>query len=278
MDAWIYFFNQLESYQLASIAGLGLLAGILGGLLGVGGGVIIIPALALILGPNQHLYQATAMIASVAISIPAALRHHKAGAINSKVLASMLPAAVTCILLGVYLSNLPLFQDPAGQRLLQRILAGFMVYVIYLNLLKLRAKKNTAQIIPPKLSKTRGASVGGVMGTLAGLLGIGGGAIAVPLQQVILHIPLRSCIANSSAVICISSIFGAIYKNMTLSTSSAFAFPGLALAGLLIPGAILGGRLGAKLTHLLPLKIVRMIFILLLSLGAYKLAGIPFFS
>ncbi len=284
MEQWQQFFNQYELYQWFIVAGLGLIAGILGGLLGVGGGVIILPGLAIILGQNQHIYQAAAMISNVAVCIPAALRHNKAGVLKKSVLINVLPATIIFILVGVYLSNLDIFKSSDGQAYLRYTMGAFMIYVIFANLKKLHLSKpqkmesnraKTEQNEPKReeteqITSKRGLLIGIIVGTIAGLLGIGGGSISVPLQQTILKIPLRSCIGNSSAIIAVSAFFGAIYKNTSVQTEAGFAYPGIAIALILIPGAIFGGRIGAKLTHVLPLKTVRIIFILLLTVGAYK--------
>ncbi|MEL7088995.1 MAG: sulfite exporter TauE/SafE family protein, partial [Planctomycetota bacterium] len=213
--------------ELLAIAGLGLAAGTLGGMLGVGGSVLMIPGLVFILGRptgvEQHLYQAAAMIANVAVSVPAALRHRRAGAMTPAALRWMLPAALGCVVLGVWLSNLPVFAGQDGGTWLGRLLAVFLVYVIVVNVQKLRrpsASPSTGPSNTEDLSGAtpqRGLTVGAVMGTLAGLLGIGGGAVAVPLQQTLMRLPLRRCIGNSSAVICVSAAAGAIYKNVTLA-------------------------------------------------------------
>lgn len=266
---------------------LGLLAGALGGMLGVGGSVVMIPGLAILFSfnksaePNQHLFQASAMIVNVVVSVPAMLRHRKAGALVSDALVWMLPAALVFILVGVWVSNLPVFEGAAGGRWLGRLLAVFLVYVIVLNSLKLRTRTPAEQVDAKHVTPARGLTVGAVMGTIAGLLGIGGGAIAVPLQQVLMKLPLRNCIGNSSAIICISAGVGAIYKNATLAqhTSIAGANPidwhtSLLIAVLLAPTAWFGSRLGAGLTHRLPLRQVRVAFILLMAVAAWKMAAI----
>ena len=185
---------------------LGLLAGTLGGLLGVGGSTIIIPGLTLILGYNQHLYQAAAMIANVAVSIPAAARHRKAGTVCGPILIWILPVALVCVLVGVWLSNLELFRGVQGGLWLGRVLSGFLVYVIFVNIRRLN-RRPTASELPvaePRQTsgdvtvtenlvsgyRARAGFVGVAMGLVAGLLGIGGGAIAVPLQQMVLRLSL----------------------------------------------------------------------------------------
>ena len=84
------------------------------------------------------------------------------------------------------------------------------------------------------------------MGLIAGLLGIGGGANAVPLQHMVLRLPFRTCIANSSAVICVTATLGAVYKNATLGQHGYDWHESLALGWLLAPSCWLGGYLGAR--------------------------------
>ncbi len=253
----------------------GLAAGLLGGLLGVGGSVIIIPGLTIILGRNQHLYQASAMIVNVAISLPATWQHKRAGAVVPPVIRWMMPAAALWVLIGVRISNLVIFQGKTGQLWLGRLLAIFLVYVIIANVRKLirpPAVNPTGDL--PVIRPVRAVAAGTIMGLIAGLLGIGGGAIAVPLQQVMLRLPLRNCIANSAAVICLSASIGAVYKNISLDLHGLSWIDGVALACLLAPTAWLGGHIGAILTHRLPLRQVRLAFILLMIIAMIKMSGL----
>jgi uncharacterized membrane protein YfcA len=260
---------------VAVIAGVGLIAGLGGGLLGIGGSIIIIPGLTLAFGYDQHLYQASAMIANVAVSVPAAFAHRRAGAMHGPTLKWMAPAAMVCVLIGVWLSNL--FEGEAASLWLSRTLAVFLAYVIYVNLRRLvggrRETPEAADTIPAP--RTRRTAVGSAMGLLAGLLGIGGGALAVPMQQVALKLPLKSAIANSSAIICLSAAIGAIYKNASLAQHGVRPVEGLLLAAVLVPTAWLGGGLGARLTHTLPLGYVRLAFLVLLTVAAWKMAALP---
>ncbi len=290
--------------DIIQVALLGLAAGTLGGMLGVGGSVVMIPGLVFILGrptgTEQHLYQAAAMIANVAVAVPAALRHRRAGAMTPAALRWMLPAALVCVVVGVALSNLPVFAGKDGGVWLGRLLAVFLVYVIYANVQKLITSRPGRDLTgpgavangppitsspstedTPRATPARGLAVGTLMGTTAGLLGIGGGAIATPLQQTLMKLPLRSCIANSSAIICVSAAVGAVYKNLSLSSqplppgSEPLTWvAGLTLGLLLAPTAFLGGRLGASLTHTLPLRTIRLAFIALMVVACWKMAAL----
>lgn len=287
--------GEFVASELLIIAGIGLMAGVLGGMLGVGGSLIMIPALVYLYGQgagsgdsgvfgprdefDQHLYQAAAMAVNVAVAVPATWRHYQARAIQPGVLRWMMPAAIGLILVGVAVSNLPIFADGRGPTWLGRVLAVFLVYVIAVNIRRLiKARSAPTQPAndpaPEPAAPTPGGSglVGAMMGFAAGLMGIGGGAIAVPMQQVILRQRLRNCIANSAAVMCVSAGIGAAYKMMSLPGSALG--PALTVAALLAPTAIVGGWIGGKLTHTVPIRGVRLVWIVLLTAAAWKMAAL----
>ena len=264
--------------ELLIPAAIGLIAGLLGGLLGIGGSIIIIPGLILYLsqtgryeGSVQHLLQAAAMICNVFVAAPSVLAHWRAGMIMKSVTLPLVPAALAGILLGVYVSDTSLFARQNGVYLAM-ILAGFMVYVAGYNGFRLMTNTDLEHGFderpgPPVVGV---GSVGLVMGFFAGLLGIGGGAICVPMQQILLRIPLRRAIANSAVtIVCVSSV-GAVFKNATLSIHHGIAVTqSLQLAAMLIPTAIVGSYVGGKLTHALPRRVLRLVFIVFMLLVAY---------
>ena len=268
---------------IAIIAAVGLAAGVLGGMLGIGGSVLMIPAMVILFGQgtkdpgfNQHLYQAAAMITNVFVIAPATYRHARAGAVRTDVLKRLMPIAAVFIFVGVLVSTLPVFDPEAevlgasGPTWLGRLFAAFLAYVIILNTVRFfRGRREVKG--DERLDTWRIASVGVVMGFVAGLLGIGGGALAVPMQQVLLRLPLRQCIANSAAVICLTASVGAVAKNLALPPACD-AVDAIKLAGLLAPTAINGGYLGGALTHKLPVPAVRAIFIALMATAGWQMA------
>jgi len=269
---------------------VGLAAGLVGGLLGVGGSIIIIPAMVIYLshaptgyaGPTQHLLQAAAMICNVFVAAPSVLAHRRAGAIMPEVVVLLVPAAIGANLLGVAVSNSPWFARENGAYLAM-ILAGFLVYVAGYNAWRLAeqaGEKGTGTSCrngPSGASHKRCLSpfpvllVGLLMGFVGGLLGIGGGAIGVPLQQVLLKIPLRRAIANSATTIVFSAALGAVVKNATLAEHGVAVADSLRLAAMLIPTAIVGSYLGGRLTHRLPRKALRAAFIVFMLVIACRL-------
>lgn len=258
---------------------IGLLAGILGGLLGVGGSVIIIPGLILYFsytaqgysGHQQHLVQAAAMICNVFIAAPAVLAHRRAGALMKPVVARLIPAALIGIVAGVTWSNASIFARQNG-RYLAVLLAVFLGYVVLYNLIRLFSRTSLTERFDPDrpIAAWKVYLVGLPMGLTAGLLGIGGGAICVPAQQLLLRLPLRRAIANSAATILFTALAGAIYKNATLGAHHVSPAASLHLALLLVPTAVIGSYCGGRLTYRLDRRLLRIAFIVLMSVVAVQ--------
>ena len=254
---------------------IGLTAGLLGGLLGIGGSIIIIPGLIFYFsytaqgysGQTQHELQAAAMVCNLFIAVPAVVAHRRANAIMKPVAVRLIPAALVGIFLGVAISNSSTFARENG-RYLAMILSGFMAYVVIYNLIRLLGKGSLSADFDPagRITTWKIVCVGLPMGLMAGLLGVGGGALCVPAQQIFLRIPLRRAIANSATAIACTAIFGAIYKNATLGLHGVSAVSALRLALLLAPTAVIGSYIGGHLTHRLSGKVLRIAFIVLMTI------------
>jgi len=261
------------------LLGIGLVAGGFGGLLGVGGGIITLPAMALILGRNhppeyQHVYQAAAMIVTIFITAPSARWHYRQKAVTGQIVKWTIPSALVSILVGVKASNLSMFSGQ-GALYLRQILGVFLLYVLGYNLYRLAAGYRLPEPSVEQLNQLGAikpiAMVGAPMGFLGGLLGIGGGSLCVPLQQVFLRIPLRHAIANSTVTMLSVGIFGAAYKMLTLPMGSEAVKYALHITAALTPTCFIGGYVGSKLTYILPRDIVRLVFSLLMLYAGVKL-------
>lgn len=265
----------LISYpQGLAIVGLGLAAGIMGGLTGLGGSLVTIPGMTMALGYDQHLYQATAMVANLAVAIPAAWEHRRRKALEPRSLIRMAPVAVIFVIVGVWLSNRSVFAGIEGGKWLGRVLALFLVYVIFLNLSGRKLGEGLDERFGGRITPWRSATVGGLAGIVSGLLGLSGGIILVPMRQLVLGLPLRRSIANSAALTCLNCVVGAVYKNATLSVHGGRWQDSLLLAAVLSPTCWVGGRLGARLTHRLPLRVVRATVVALMVVATVKMAAL----
>ncbi len=256
---------------------LGLLAGALGGLVGVGGSIVIIPVLTLLMGRDQHLSQAAAMIINVLVAAASLLQHYRARAVHWAVVFRLVPFGLVMVLLGVAVSN------AVHGEILTKLYGGFLLYVIAFSVTKLVGDhRRDTEPSAPRTGWLRVGSVGATMGFVAGLLGIGGAPVSIPMLQRIAHLPLREAIAVTSAAMVITSVAGAVVKNATLSTLTDAAGESLGLgfhdsfllASFLAPTAVLGALAGAKLTHVLPVQWVRVAFILLMIWACVEMLGV----
>ncbi len=258
----------MQVWDYIMLLPVGLLAGTCGGLLGIGGSVVMIPAMCLLAGPQrQHLYQAVALIVNFFVVAPAVIRHRQAGATLWPVTRLMVPSAMVGVVAGVYLSELPVFHG-AGQGYLQIGFAVFLGYVFVQNLLRLRWPRHAAgrpETNPADLSKPAIVALVGIpTGLLGGLLGVGGGLLAVPAQQVVLKLRLPNAIANSATTILWSSVLGALLKNAHLSQHGFSWRQAILMALCLIPTAMIGSWYAAAKVHRWPVRVIRTAFAVLL--------------
>lgn len=268
----------MDVVELLVFAVIGVVAGSVGGLLGIGGSTIFIPAATLLFGEDQQAYQAAAMILNAFVAITATIKHARNGLLRKRLLIPMGVAASILVLVGVALSN---HLDGAT---LARLFGVLLLAIAVNEVRQLVRRKRSGATIPDEDQEIRPAnspilvSIGAAMGFMGGLLGIGGGTVGVPLLKVAGRLPLRLSIANAAAVTVPLAIIGAFYKNLTLPTLPGYAdgtaSHALLIAAALIPGAIVGSWLGAELVHRLPLLAIRIAFLALLLFAGTRMLGL----
>lgn len=254
---------------ILELGAVGLLAGVLGGLAGVGGSMIMLPAMHWLLGDPRasvhHMYMAAAMTVNIAVALPAAWRHNKSGAVRHDLLKPLMTSTIAAVVVGVLVGNLV---QGDGLRV---GLGVFLLCYCTFNIWRVARRHVETGRDMERVGTGTLALEGGATGFIGGLLGLGGGVMLVPLLQLLSRVPLKESIATSSAVIWASAIVGAGLKMGTLSAEGERWTDALLLAGILAPTAILGGVLGAALTQKLPTVWVRVAITLLLMVAAAKL-------
>lgn len=266
--------------QACAVAAIGLLAGILGGLAGVGGSVFILPALHIVFSPLifgepadlqiHHLYMAAGMTVNFAVSLPAALRHHRQGAVRVPLLRTLIPVTSLAGVGGVYLSN---FFHGETLRLL---LAFFLILYCTWNLsiiARPRRRSASGQGRVETATPSRLAACGTATGILGGLLGLGGGFLLVPLLQLVCNLRLKQAIATSSAVLVVTAAISAILKLATLSQLGESVGKAAIYIACLAPTAVIGSLLGSRWLHVMPVTAVRTVMTFLILAAATKLIG-----
>ena len=257
---------------------LGGLAGLLGGLLGIGGGLVMIPAMILLFGERLygvnsiHVFKLAALGTAVVLSIPAIAAHARARAVVPRMLAGIILFGLVGVGVGVGLGRL--FANEQAV-LLRRLFGAFMLVSVAVNLWRRRkAGEEYGRDHSPVASRWAviGSIVGMPAGVIAGLLGVGGGVWAVPVQNYVLGVRLPNAIANSACMIIALAAGASAMQSVALTYFDGVGpADGWWLALWLSPGAVIGGWFGARLTHRLPVAHVRNTFYVLLVITGLKL-------
>ncbi len=254
------------------LLGAGLFSGLLAGLLGIGGGTVLVPLLvALHYSPLQAV--ATSSLAIAITSSSGSWQNWRMGYLDwQRVLGLGVPALVTAQL-GVYLAD----RLPATG-----LLYGFgslLLLNIFLVQLRRQLEKRakgssssahmtdlaTENPLPHPQSPSKiylwivRFGTGGAAGLLAGLFGVGGGVIMVPLQMLLLQEPIKLAIQTSLGVIVLTAI--AAVAGHTVA-SNVLYLPGF-LLGL---GGLMGAQISTRYLPKLPDSIVTFLFNALLAL------------
>lgn len=250
---------------------LGAVAGFCAGLFGIGGGLIVVPALAYLLQAQMPAGAPLMQIAvgtSLATIIPTALSslsaHHRRGAVLWPVCLRLIPGLTLGAALGSGIA------DNISSNAMRYLFAVFMFAVA----LQMASGRNPAG--RRDLPGPAGMSVaGGVIGVLSALVGIGGGTLTTPFL-LWCRTGIRQAIATSAACglpIAIAGTAGYLLAGINESGlppgSSGYIYWPAVIA--ITATSILTAPLGARLTHALPVTQLRRLFAALLALVALRL-------
>jgi uncharacterized membrane protein YfcA len=253
--------------ELLAYLGTGALAGLLAGLLGVGGGLVIVPALAALFSLRDfptdslmHFAIGTSLATIVPTSIASLLSHHRRGAIHWQAVRGLAPGIVPGAVGGAWLAGQ--ITSP-GLRLL---FGGFELLVA---LQLLAGRQPTGH--HPLTGASRLGLVGAVIGAVSALLGIGGGTLTVPFL-LWNRVDILRAVASAAACGLPVAITGAVAFGAGAAGSGGAPggmYTGFiywpAVAGIAAT-SILAAPLGARLAHYLPKTVLQRIFALVLAL------------
>nr|VFK13399.1 MAG: Uncharacterized membrane protein YfcA [Candidatus Kentron sp. LFY] len=253
--------------DIASLLLLGVVAGILAGLLGIGGGVVIVPVLFWILGaraemPTAHLMHialGTSLATIVVTSLSSIRAHHRRGAVQWPIVGKLAPGLVIGVLLGAVVAD-ALSSD--GLRLF---------FAVFILLISVRLGFDIE--VHPRRQLPGGAGIGiaGLfIGKISALVGIGGGTLTVPFL-LWCNVPIRHAVATSAAggfPIAVAGTAGFMATGWHVADLPAWSsgyvyWPAFAA---IAPVSLLFAPLGAKLAHTLPVDVLKRLFAVYLVL------------
>ncbi|MGR3567110.1 MAG: sulfite exporter TauE/SafE family protein [Pseudooceanicola nanhaiensis] len=263
--------------MVALLALIGALAGVLAGLLGVGGGIVLVPAFFYAFttlgfaGPNlMQICLATSLATIIVTSLRSLQSHHRKGAVDWDILRSWAPGIVLGAIAGMLVATLV-------RSLALQVLFGVLGIVVGLYLAFGRAEWRLGDEMPRGI---RRLLISPMVGFLSVLMGIGGGSFGVPLMTLYGR-PIHRAVATAAGfgvTIAAPSVTGFLFYTLpegqpvppyTLGAVNLPAF------GLVIAMTLLTAPLGVKLAHATdpkPLRRIFAVFLLLVALNMLRKA------
>ncbi|TSE28403.1 Sulfite exporter TauE/SafE [Tepidimonas thermarum] len=255
----------LDPLLIAELAALGLATGFLAGLLGIGGGMLLVPFITFILGHRGvpadlaiKMAIATSMATIVFTSLSSVRAHHRRGAVRWDLVARLAPG----IVLGAALAGAGVFRIVQG-RWLALLFAGFVAFSAT-QMWRARAP-SPGRGLPGPAGQL---AAGGAIGFLSGLVGAGGGFISVPFMTWC-NVAMHQAVATSAALgfpIALANVVGYVWSGAQVDGrppgSLGYVFlPALAVVA---SASVLIAPVGVRVAHALPVAALKRVFALLL--------------
>ena len=232
----------------------GIVAGMLGGLLGIGGGILIMPILRFIVGLEPAYAAGTCIVAVFFTTLGGSLKHFRLGHID---IYSILPVVVSGLLSTIMFSTLFIYltQKDAWLDVATGIVFSFvalrMLWEGFAGYLNKRPELNAGSSIQGSIFAK--VTIGALAGALPGLLGIGTGAVLVPSFAFALNAPIKIAIGSSLACFSLNAV----------ASSTLKLIQGFVQLDSLVPlciGTLIGSRFGAILNGRFPSPFLKVMF------------------
>ncbi|HRQ60886.1 MAG TPA: sulfite exporter TauE/SafE family protein [Alphaproteobacteria bacterium] len=258
---------------LPALAVLGLVAGFLAGLLGVGGGIVLVPGLFYIFSalgfPEAHLMHVcvgTSLAVIVPTGLSSALAHHKRGNVDTYNLKTLGIGTVIGVGAGTVLA------DSLSSTALQYVFAVVILLLAALMVISLRKDIILRQSMPPQPFSSL---MGAVVGVVSTLVGIGGATMNVPFMTMC-KVPIHKAIGTSSALglfISIPAVIGFVAIGWGESGVPPYSlgFVNIPAFLLIVPLSVLAAKWGAAAAHKASVPMMRKVFAFFLVLVSLKL-------
>ena len=263
----------IEPILVVQLAVLGLVTGFLAGLLGIGGGMIMVPFISAILSGRGvepalavKMAIATSMATIIFTSVSSVRAHHKKGAVRWDIVKALAPG----IVLGAMVASLGVFA----------LLKGASLYFVFAAFVAFSGSQMFLDKKPAPTRQLPGTAgllgAGGVIGALSGLVGAGGGFVSVPFMTWC-NVAIHNAVATSAALgfpIALANVVGYVIAGQGLQGVPPYSFGYLWLPALVVIAScsVLMAPLGARAAHALPVKKLKRAFaVVLFTLAIYML-------
>ena len=247
---------------------MGGVAGMMAGLLGIGGGALIVPVIVIVLegqgvNPNIIMHSAlgTSLATIVFTAISSIIAHHRRGAVDWPIFRRIAPGIIVGTLLGSAVA------DALSSHVLKVMFVVFMFAVAVQMSRGTMTTEAHARHLPGRV----GMSIaGGIIGIASALFGIGGGSMSVPFMTWC-GVAAKRAVATSAAIglpIAVSGAVGFIVAGWNAPGLPPYSFGYVVLpafAGIVVASAV-AAPFGARLAHRLSDAVLRRIFAVFVTL------------
>ena len=257
---------------VALLLGIGAFAGVLAGLLGVGGGIVLVPAFFYAfsaLGYDSPQLMQICLGTSLATIIVTSLRslnaHNKKGAVEWDILRSWGPGIVVGAIIGVLVAT----QLRSG---VLQALFGALGICIGIYMAFGRSEWRLGDEMPKGAARAGGS---GMIGFLSVLMGIGGGSFGVPTMT-LFGIPIHRAVATASGygvIIAVPSVIGFLFADVAVAPPLTVGAVNLGAFAVVVSMTLITAPWGSALAHRMdpkPLKRVFGIFLILVALNMLR--------
>ena len=192
---------------------IGIAVGIAGAMLGIGGGVVIVPLLSFVFGCTPQQAIGTSMFVVLLNGLSGAFGYLRQKKVFLDAAWKFSLATVPGAFLGSYVS-----EYLKGK--LFFLVFGIFFFCFSIHMYRKAGKQPAsdepavASDVPKNYNWKLGVATSTIVGFLASILGIGGGVIHVPMMTYLLHFPVKVAIATSTAILAISAVVGVISHSM----------------------------------------------------------------
>ena len=238
---------------------VGLLAGTLGSIIGVGGGLIMTPALT-VMGFAPAQISSTSLFAVTFASASSTISYVRQKRIEYHVAVKAASVAIPGAITGAFISSELAIESFKLYFGLLLLVAG--IYIAYSGSLKEKQNRSTVNDKKSELFSLFYAGAFGA-GIISSLFGIGGGIAFVPLMVLVLGMSLSIASPTSQLALLITSFVGTV-------THAALGHPDYFHAASLSLGAVVGGQIGAKVSHKVKESLLRKMLSISLIAVAIK--------
>ena len=250
----------------------GIASGTLAGLLGVGGGIVIVPVLfnvfPLLDIPEviqMKLAVGTSLATIIPTSIQSARKHHARGAMDVPLFKAMIPSIAAGVAVGTFTAILV-----RGATLTAVFAAVALLVALHMGFTRVDARLRD--------SFPRGTlrqALGIFIGAISAMMGIGGGTVGVPLMN-LFGTPIRSAVATASAfgiIVSIPATIGFAYAGWgeALLPPASIGYVNLIGFALIVPASMLATPWGVRLAHTIPPLALKRVFALFLFVTAARM-------